>query len=161
MEHRLADVGTSCVPGGDKPTWLDQPSIVRPIPQRRRSTYGHTHLCPDVAPTLGYHSQHVAEHRQHTPHTPKTVSGHTLRVSCQAGVPPHPGREPPPPKHTTPTHADAPHYPPPHPSSKRLEKMFSLQPSHYQCTVHPPITSNVGIIASIISSVFFSFIEIL
>ena len=53
---------------------------------------GHTHLCPDVALTLavegGYHSP-CGRASRYTPHTPKTVSGHTSRVSCQ-GCHPHP-----------------------------------------------------------------------
>ena len=96
---------------------------------------GHTHLCPDVALTLavqgGYHSP-CGRASRYTPHTPKTVSGHTSRVSCQGcHPPPSPPRTQQPPTLT-------PHITSPHPSSKRLEKweMFSQQPSHYHLS-HP------------------------
>ena len=96
---------------------------------------GHTHLCPDVALTLavegGYHSP-CGRASRYTPHTPKTVSGHTSRVSCQGcHPPPSPPRTQQPPTLT-------PHITSPHPSSERLEKweMFSQQPSHYHRS-HP------------------------
>ena len=86
---------------------------------------GHTHLCPGVALTLavegGYHSP-CGRASRYTPHTPKTVSGHTPRVSCQGcHPPPSPPRTQQPPTLT-------PHITSPHPSSERLEKweMFSL-----------------------------------
>ena len=61
----------------------------------------------------------------------------TLREYPARGATPHPGASSP--KHTTPHPPTlTPRITHPHPSSKRLEKweMFSLQPSHYQCT-HP------------------------
>ena len=118
-----------------QPTWPRPRALdTLPIPQRRQPRRAHmvTHLCSGVPPTLGYHSQRG---RAYTSYTENSVWPHF--ESILPGVPPP--SQVPPPKHTTPHPPTlTPHITHPHPSSKRLEKweMFSLQPSHYQCT-HP------------------------
>ena len=120
-----------------QPTWPRPRALdTLPIPQRRQPRRAHmvTHLCSGVPPTLGYHSQR-GRASAYTSYTENSVWPHF--ESILPGVPPP--SQVPPPKHTTPHPPTlTPHITHPHPSSKRLEKweMFSLQPSHYQCT-HP------------------------
>ena len=133
-------VGTT--PPGQRanPRFLPHPSTsAEHIWSQPAPAWSHTSL---QQPLDTIHS--AAEHR-HTPHTPKTVSGHTSRVSCQGC---HPRLLPPSTQH--PTHADAPHYPPP-PLIQQIRKVGDVFPATFALSVHTPIISNIAIIAIIIS----------
>ena len=155
--HRLADIGTRCpwwgqtlvgtTPAGQRanPRFLPHPSTSdEHIWSQPGSLPGHTHLCPAqwVAPTLGYHSQR-GRASAYTSYTENSVWPHF--ESILPGVPP-PTQAP---KHTTPTHADAPHYPPP-PLIQQIRKVGDVFAATFTLSVHTPIISNIAIIAIII-----------
>ena len=132
MEHWLADSvrgvpgARTNPPGSGQGPSIPSPSLNVGSLAEHIWSRGWSHISALVynQPLDTIHS--VAEHRA-TPHTPKTVSGHTSRVSCQGCHPP-----PSPPRTQQPPTL-RPHITSPHPSSERLEKweMFSQQPSHY------------------------------
>ena len=157
MEHRWAD-SVRGVPGEDKPSWLwtpsgvpgvpgwlwtpsstRQPSIPSPIPQRRRSTYGrlwsHTSLpwcstnpcCSGRIPFTMRQSIPV-----YTSYTENSVWPHF--ESILPGVPP-PTQ---PPKNTTTTHADAPHYQSP-PLIREIRKVGDVFTATFTLSPFPPI----------------------
>ena len=113
-------------------------------PQRRQPRRAHmvarlvTHLCAGVQPTLGYHSQR-GRASGYTSYTENSVWPHF--ESILPGVPP-PTQ---PPKNTTTTHADAPHYQSP-PLIREIRKVGDVFTATFTLSPFPPIIiSNIDL----------------